>query len=54
MKTKSGNKFRYEVEKDVLYRMFETVKGDLKSVTRQIDVPSKYHKRVMSLAHESI
>ncbi|XP_060567436.1 uncharacterized protein LOC132726182 [Ruditapes philippinarum] len=54
MKTKSGNKFRYEVEKDVLYGIFETMKGDLKSETRQIVVPSIYHKRVMSLAHESI
>jgi hypothetical protein len=54
MKTKRGNKFRYEVEKDVLFRIFETVKGDLKSETRQVVVPSKYHIRVMLLAHESI
>jgi hypothetical protein len=54
MKTKSGNRFRCEVEKDALYRIFEAVKGDLKSETRQIVVPSKYHKRVISLAHESI
>jgi hypothetical protein len=53
MKTKRGNKFRYEVENDVLYRIFETWKVDLKSETRQIFVPSKYHKRVMSLAHET-
>jgi hypothetical protein len=31
MKTKSCNKFRYEVEKDEMYRIFETVKGDFKS-----------------------
>lgn len=52
--TKGGNKYRYEISKDVLYRIFETVKGDKKVETKQIVVPKIYQKRVMSLAHESI
>ncbi|XP_053381689.1 uncharacterized protein LOC128549191 [Mercenaria mercenaria] len=52
--TKGGNKYRYEISKDVLYRIFESVKGDKKVETKQIVVPKIYQKRVMSLAHESI
>ena len=54
MSTKVGNKYRYEATRDILYRIFETVKGDIKTVTKQIVVPKKYQDSVMSLAHESI
>ena len=52
--TKRGNGYRYEVQKDVLYRVYSNVRGGSLQETRQIVVPKKFRRRVMELAHESI
>ena len=54
MKTKGGNKYRYVIQKGVLYREFEQVRGQTSNIMKQVVVPSEHRKRVMSLAHESI
>ena len=51
---KGGKKWKYFVKKDVLYRQFEQTKGTKVTEVRQIVVPTKYRRRVMSLGHESI
>ena len=54
MKTKGGSKYRYVIQKGVLYREFEQVRGQTSNIMKQVVVPSEHRKRVMSLAHESI
>lgn len=46
--------YHYEVKKEVLYRVFSEPRGDSAVDIRQIVVPFKYRKQVLSLAHESI
>ena len=52
--TKGGDRYWYESENEVLYRIFEQKRGTHTSETRQIMVPTQYRARVMELAHESI
>ena len=54
MKTKGGSKYRYVIQKGVLYREFEQVRGQISNIMKQVVMPSEHRKRVMSLAHESI
>ena len=54
MKTKGGSKYSYVIQKGVLYREFEHVRGQTSNIMKQVVVPSEHRNRVMSLAHESI
>ena len=48
MKTKGGSKYRYVIQKGVLYREFEQVRGQTSNILKQVAVPSEPRKRVMS------
>ncbi|XP_053388947.1 uncharacterized protein LOC123538510 [Mercenaria mercenaria] len=54
LKTASGAEYRYEVQKDVLYRIFKKTNGPSDREIKQVVVPVPYRRRVMELAHESI
>ena len=51
---KGITKYRYVIQKGVLYRKFENVRGKTSNIMKQFAVPSEQRKRVMSLAHGSI
>ena len=50
VKTRGRGQCRYELHKEILYRLYEDDNKEL----RQIVVPLKYRQQVMTLAHESI
>ena len=52
--TKGYKNFRFEVQKEVLYRVCDEPKGDTAVQIKQVVVPDNYRRKVMSLAHESI
>ena len=39
MKTKGGSKYRYVIQKGVLYRDFKQVRGQTSNITKQVGVP---------------
>ena len=47
-------KYRMEVNNDILYRVYMQPLADIWLETKQVVVPSKFRKQIMSLAHESI
>ena len=50
MKTKGGTKCRYVIQRGVLYREYEQVRGYASNFMKQVVVPSEHRKWVMSLA----
>ena len=42
MKTKGGSKYRYVIQKGVLYRDFKQVKGQTSNITKQVVVPCSW------------
>ena len=56
MKTKSGSKYRYVIQRGILYREESLSRSEDRPQTskKQIIAPSEHRTRVMRLAHESI
>jgi len=52
--TKNNASWKVSIEKGVLYRLFRPNAEDSSRETKQVLVPLKYRKQVMTLAHESI
>ena len=54
LKTKGNQIYRYKVRNSILYRVYEQTRGSTACEVKQIVVPTKYRKQVMTLAHEAI
>ena len=52
--SKGIGKYRMEVNNGILYRVYMQPRADTCLETKQVVVPSKFRKQIMSLAHKSI
>ena len=54
MRTRGQQRYRMQVKRGLLYRVYDQPKGNSTVEVRQVVVPTKFKGKIMALAHESI
>ena len=49
-----GQRYRMQVKRGLLYRVYDQLKGNSTVEVRQVAVPTKFRGKIMALTHESI